>query len=236
MSEINSNLYDDYRGRLGPLLPVALCIWLPLLWGFGEALRRPLPPVFALDAIEIRLADFVLPIEASLPGATTDKPREISTIRAALLREGAEEASGTVAVPPSSPAVNDDPVASHQTTSLPGQAPAWVPVTGIPHATAPSKASADALSQGRMGARAIYHPMPDIPEELREEAINALAVVRFYVAPDGAVTADLVKATFSPLLNRVILETMRSWRFFPAIVDGKAVASVQDVRIRLEVK
>lgn len=87
-----------------------------------------------------------------------------------------------------------------------------------------------------MGARAIYQPLTKIPDELREEALDAGALVRFRVAPDGSAAVELVRPTSNLLLNRILLETLNTWRFVPAMEDGKPVASIQELRIRFEVK
>jgi protein TonB len=75
------------------------------------------------------------------------------------------------------------------------------------------------------GAQAIYKPMPEIPDELRDDALNASAVVRFHVAVDGTATVELLQPTQYPQLNRLLLDTLRKWKFFPAIRDGQPVAS-----------
>jgi protein TonB len=87
-----------------------------------------------------------------------------------------------------------------------------------------------------MGAQAIVRPMPQIPDELRQEAFNAIAVARFHIAADGTAMFELVKPTPNPRLNRLLLERLKEWRFFPAMRDGKPVPSDQDVRITFEVK
>jgi len=45
-----------------------------------------------------------------------------------------------------------------------------------------------------------------------------------------------VRPTPNPALNRIILDTLRTWRFFPALDAGKPVASTQEVRVQLQVR
>ncbi len=78
--------------------------------------------------------------------------------------------------------------------------------------------------------------MPTIPDDLRDEAFSAMALARFDVATDGTVTVALVKPTQNPRLNRLLLESLKGWRFFPQIKDGKPVASSQEIVIHFEVK
>jgi protein TonB len=89
---------------------------------------------------------------------------------------------------------------------------------------------------GTMGARAIYKPTPDIPEELRRRALNLVAVARFRVAADGRAEVELTEATPDPRLNRAMVEALRQWRFFPAMADGKPIASTIEIRIPIEVQ
>jgi len=63
-----------------------------------------------------------------------------------------------------------------------------------------------------------------------------VAVARFSVAASGAAEVDLVEPTSDPDLNRVLVESLKRWRFFPAMQDGKPVASTVDVRIPISVK
>ncbi len=85
------------------------------------------------------------------------------------------------------------------------------------------------------GAQALIHPLPAIPDELREEAMNEAATARFQIAVDGTTTVTLVKPTQNPRLNRLLLETLKHWRFMPAIKDGNPVPSVEVMVIRLNV-
>jgi protein TonB len=89
---------------------------------------------------------------------------------------------------------------------------------------------------GAMGARAIYQPKPEVPEELRRRAIDLVAVARFRVAVTGTAEVELVTPTPDPELNRALIETLRKWRFFPAIESGKPVASTVDIRIPVTVR
>jgi protein TonB len=121
------------------------------------------------------------------------------------------------------------------------------PVTGKPSSggvsvTPPSSGSSSGATSGAgsallgsgsssSGARAIYAPMPKIPEELRENPLRTVAIARFEVAADGEATVKLISPTPYPRLNEILIETLKSWRFFPAVVHGKPVASTFEVRI-----
>jgi protein TonB len=87
-----------------------------------------------------------------------------------------------------------------------------------------------------MSARAIYKPMPEIPESLRHRTMDVVAVARFRVTANGSAQVDLTEPTGDPDLNRALLETLKRWRFFPAMQAGKPVDSTFDIRIPLSVK
>jgi len=87
-----------------------------------------------------------------------------------------------------------------------------------------------------MGARAIYKPLPEIPEALRHRTIEMVAVARFKVAASGAAQVELIEPTSDPDLNRALLDSLKRWRFFPGMQDGKPVASTVDIRIPISVK
>jgi protein TonB len=87
-----------------------------------------------------------------------------------------------------------------------------------------------------MGARAIYKPMPEITEELRHQKIDVVAVARFRVDANGSAQVDLIEPTGDPGLNRALLDSLRRWRFFPGMEEGKPVISTVDIRIPISVK
>ena len=102
-----------------------------------------------------------------------------------------------------------------------------------PSAAAPSTGGKLSASGG---AQAIVKPMPRIPDELREEALHVVVTARFHVAADGSATVELVKPTPNLRLNRLLLDTLRQWKFFPALRDGQPTASTEEIAIHIDVK
>jgi protein TonB len=96
------------------------------------------------------------------------------------------------------------------------------------------------LSRGNMYAsscaRAIVRPMPQIPDDLREDAFNSVALARFQIAVDGSVKVELAKPTPNSRLNKVLLNSLRKWRFMPAIKNGKPVESTEEIVVKIEVR
>jgi periplasmic protein TonB len=87
-----------------------------------------------------------------------------------------------------------------------------------------------------MGARALYQPLPEIPEELRHRAMDLVALARFRVAANGSAEVELVQPTPDAALNRALLDALKKWRFFPAMDAGKPVASTLEIRIPISVR
>jgi protein TonB len=87
-----------------------------------------------------------------------------------------------------------------------------------------------------MGARALYKPPPEIPAALRRRALELVAVARFRVAADGSAAVELIEPTSDPELNRALLDKLKTWRFFPAMEQGRPVASSLDLRIPISVQ
>jgi protein TonB len=92
------------------------------------------------------------------------------------------------------------------------------------------------FGNGGNGPRAIYAPVPSIPEDLRDQVMQAKAVARFKISREGKVTVALLEHTDFSELDEIILDTLREWRFSPAMNKGVAVDSEADVRLLITVK
>jgi len=97
-----------------------------------------------------------------------------------------------------------------------------------------SPSNAEAAPAGS-AARIISQPMPALPDDLREDAYQAVAVARFDIHADGTIEVELSKPTQNPHLNALLIEMLRKWRFFPAMQGGHPVESHQDVRVHFNV-
>ena len=65
--------------------------------------------------------------------------------------------------------------------------------------------------------------------------MHVVIVARFHIAEDGSVTVELLKSAPNPRVNQIILNTLKTWRFFPATQADKPVASTQDINISIDV-
>ncbi|OLL32487.1 hypothetical protein BTH42_07290 [Burkholderia sp. SRS-W-2-2016] len=112
--------------------------------------------------------------------------------------------------------------------------------TNAPPSTATSTASTTPTASptatgSTTTARTIAQPLPTLPDDLREQAYRTVATARFTIHVDGSVDVELLQATPNPRLNGLLLESLRRWRFFPALRDGHAVESTQDIRVHFNV-
>jgi protein TonB len=188
--------------------------WRRLYW--------TLPLALAICALAFSFFGVSMEREAPRPAEPLPVDAQIVELPAAPEHHTAPEQ----APPPPPPKAAALPDALPQPAARPAQPTPVQPPAPAPAAPAPIQSHA---------ARTLSQPMPVIPDELRDEAMHERAVARFTIAADGSVTVKLIKPTQNPQLNRLLLETLRQWRFDPAIEDGRAVPSTQDIAIRVQV-
>jgi periplasmic protein TonB len=217
----NGRAFDEPLRRLPWTLAGAALISALLLSEFGRIMSKP-EPLPEPRPIEAQLIEIPPP---EVPPPPKPEPVKISR---------------PIAVPRPRPAPEKPQfIAPKETTTAPvppqEQLPAQTRAPPPPSPAPPVNRSSPG-DKGNTGAQAIDRPMPKIPDDLRDQAYSAVAMARFRIAADGTTTVELATPTQDPRLNRLLLDTLRKWRFFPAMRDGKPVASVQDIRIQLEVK
>ena len=222
---------DRRRGIVGEdhlpwTLRSSLLIWAAAVWALFTVTpgRRPVaaPPIFA------RL------VEEPAPA-----PKQIMKVEKPVALHKFKPQQITAPLP--------SPVAPGEPSSVASTAGALPVQGGVRSAKPSANGDAQAVTPGlkggsgggiyaNSGARAIIRPMPQIPDELREEAFNSSALARFHVAADGSATVELARPTPDPRLNRILLYSLRKWKFMPAIKDGKPAASTEEIVIKIEVK
>ena len=218
---LNGRAFDDPWRRLPWTFAVAMLISVVLLSEFGRLMNRP-EPLPEPKPIEAQLVELPQP-EAPPP---KPEPVRISKPVAPPKREPVPE-KPQVNLPRETAPAPEPAKPQEQAPAPPRPAP--------PPAAAPTTRSSS-TDTGNMGAQAIDKPLPKIPDDLREQAFSLTAVARFHIAADGTAAVELATPTPNPRLNRLLLDSLRNWKFFPAMKDGRPVASVQDVRVQFEVK
>lgn len=219
---------DSPWRRLYWTLPTALTIWVTAVVAFtffvrGPSERLPEPPPIDAQVIEIS------PPKANPAPREKRPPPPIKPVTPFKPPAPALAPAPQPTIDRNAPQVQEQrPVMQAKTPVMP-ETPVPPPVPEKPITTGPNLTATSA-------AQAIVRPMPQIPDELRQDALSASATARFRVAADGTATAELVKPTPNPRLNRLLLNSLRNWRFFPAMKDGQPVASTEEIVITVEVK
>ena len=201
----------------------------------GSRFIKPtLPHPREYNAIEARLVEVLPPPPAGLqggPAAAPVKPKPAEKPH----RKTAATHHPKVEVPPLiSPSETSEVGTGPSVPTTSGPPSAKDEAVGVPGGT--GVGSGVGLGNDASGARAIYAPTPTIPDDMREDVFQAVAIAHFKVAPDGAVEVALAQPTPNPRLNQILLDVLRQWKFFPAMKDGIAIASEFDVRIPISVQ
>lgn len=211
--------------RLWWTLVAGLLLWALILFVFGHLVASKDAEVATPPPLDAQLVE--LPeAKPSAPPSPPQKTRE-PVVKPRQVVADAPRVDRTVDKTAPTPTAKDNPV--------PEQAP--VPVQAPVAKPAPPASPVSDTSSGteQMGAKAIYQPLPKIPDDLRDEAISAVAVARFHVNPDGTVSVELIKATSNPRINQIIVNTLKTWKFFPALQNGKPVSSTQEIKVHIDV-
>lgn len=84
-------------------------------------------------------------------------------------------------------------------------------------------------------AKPFYAPEPKIPPTLQEDCLKTYCVARFTIQADGKATVKLLTSSGSDDMDDMTLKTLEQWKFKPASLDGKAVASTRKIKIEFQV-
>lgn len=233
-------LFDEHGTRAITGFVLAVALWSVFIDCFVDGLSPPpAQPVrpLTLDArlVEITPPPPAHPAPAVPPAAARPVPhlaapaRPIHVVRP-IVRPVAPAPSP---LPARSASPVPSPVATPPATTENRSSAAKTSDTSSSSADPSTSASSGA--SGNASAHPILQPLPVLPDDLREFAYQAVALARFTIHPDGSVDVALVRPTQNPRLNQLLLETLRNWRFFPAMKDGHPVESEQDIRVHFNV-
>jgi protein TonB len=205
--------------------PLAILLWAGLLLTFSLLLKQSAAPPPENSPVEARIVE--LPPTAGL-------------------QSNPVPAHAPVPAAKPKPRVQARPV-KPRLAPVPLAPPSEAGTAKSEATPAPSSGKADASEEqesggagvegtDNAGARATYAPVPEIPDDLRENIINTVAVAHFKVDTSGAADVSLSQPTDNPRLNAIILDTLKEWRFVPATRGGVAVESEFDIRIPITVQ
>jgi periplasmic protein TonB len=82
---------------------------------------------------------------------------------------------------------------------------------------------------------ALSNPQPSYPEQARGAGVEATVVVKFVVTEAGDVT-NVVIVRGHPLFDEAVLSAIRSWRYKPALFEGRPIPVYRVVRIPFKIK
>ncbi len=233
--------YLDEPGlRLVWALPIALLIWFALLIGFSRMLELTAAPPPELKPLEARIVE--LPPVGGLQGGPTPaaavKPKP-AVKPAPVIHPHVATHHPHIKIKPIAPPIAPSAAGTGKSEETPpaetsGSTAAPSEGGGAPGGS--GAGSGSGLGSDTAGARAIFAPVPQIPDELREDALDTVAVAHFKVGYDGQVDVTLATPTSNPQLNAILLDALKQWKFFPAMRNGVAIASEFDVRIPVTVQ
>ncbi len=81
----------------------------------------------------------------------------------------------------------------------------------------------------------IFNPLPVIPSNLRTHGYSTYVRVEFFVSRDASFTSKLLSSTGYDELDRVVIDTLKKWKFSPATMDGQPVNGTLKLRIQFSV-
>ena len=241
---------DDPWRRLLWLTPSALLLWGALLIGFALLLHATPQPSESIERLDARLLDLPAPappgglqgeaasaapvtVEPPAPPPPQSQPHvEKKPAQAPVARVKKKKE----APPPVYDARGTHTLPADEVEGATGTPPPPAGESGTLSNSTAGHGGGGGLGADSIGARAIYAPTPTIPDDLRENVFETVALAHFHVSFDGVATVTLTQPTSNPRLNLLLLDTLKQWRFFPAIRNGIATDSEFDVRIPIAVR
>jgi TonB family protein len=90
--------------------------------------------------------------------------------------------------------------------------------------------------QKSSNAEATFRPEPDIPDSMRSEQFATNVAVHVTIDENGRASYDLTRSSGSSVIDRLVTQTLRRWKWKAAIRNGAAVSSETDITVSLRVK
>ncbi len=87
-----------------------------------------------------------------------------------------------------------------------------------------------------VNAKVVESPEPEIPSEFQDEAFSSVVTARFRIQSDGSFTVALIERSGNEEIDRIVLKTLRKWKFQAATLDDQPIASTRKIRVEIEVE
>ena len=236
---------DSPRMRIALAVLAALIVWIVFLFQLGRWVGPSPSAHVPARPLEMRLVELDPPkAPVTTPSAAPATHTAPAPIAPAKPRQAADPHPHVPTQPRTLPPVTSKADVQSVQRVAPAQSTPTAEepkMTNEPpaRAAAPSEDSANATpsarSSGDAAAHFISQPLPELPDDLREQAYQTIAMARFAIHVDGTADVELIKPTSNPRLNQILLETLRKWRFFPAMQAGHPIESRQDIRVHFNV-
>ena len=232
---------ERYGYRFAAAIALACATWGVFLVSWSRLISGDAPASHRPQAMQMQLVE--LPPAAALapsakPATPADSPRRDFVPKPVPARPVLAPARPAHLPRPVRAAPSRDPLPSQETQQPSAQSPSAQASADDARAASrsdPEPAAASSGAAGNAQARLISQPLPTLPDDLREQGYQLVAIARFLIHADGTFDIDLVKATPNPRLNQLLLQALRRWRFSPAMENGHAIESRQDVRVHFNV-
>ncbi|HVT10709.1 MAG TPA: energy transducer TonB [Fimbriimonadaceae bacterium] len=85
-------------------------------------------------------------------------------------------------------------------------------------------------------AEPVNQVQPEIPDSLKSEELKTFVRVKVEIAEDGTFEVILRTSSGKPDVDKIILDSLKRWRWKPALKDGQPVKSTQLFKFEIEVK
>jgi protein TonB len=246
---------DSPQIRIALALLAALIVWIVFLFQLGRWLSTTTSAHAPARPLEMRVVELDPPkaqvatsSEPPVTHATSTPSTPFTPSAPEKPRQPAEPHAHVLTQPRATPPVPSKPDAQSvqsiapahsappQEPKLAADPPARVAAPSSEQSTSTARsATSSGDTSGDTSAHAIVQPLPELPDDLRDQAYQTIATARFMIHADGSVDVELIKPTPNPRLNQILLEALRKWRFFPAMQAGHPVESRQDVRVHFNV-
>jgi len=81
----------------------------------------------------------------------------------------------------------------------------------------------------------IFNPEPKIPAQLHENCFKSCCIAKFLVSANGKTDVKLLSSSGSSEIDEITLQTLRTWKFKPATLDGEPIEGVRKIQVEFQV-
>jgi len=189
----------------------------------SERLRKGIVRFLVLSAaLHIAVTAILLMVKHSQPGAQTAEQQPTKFYSAMPLYAGGAKAEWTPAPPGRKKHPQEKKQATSDLAMNRNPAPAAGAPVDAPHSSA---AGNGADQQNAEPAFPVFSPRPPVADRSLLPSANRQVIVDVKVSETGEVLAATLIQGIGNGLDQIVLDTVKSWRFHPATINGSPVAT-----------